>query len=467
MSEWKTQTCPPDTHMLVSLRQNGAMTAAKALAEIIDNSFDSGATRVEIDRNGDESLVIADNGAGCEDVSNMVRMGAHYRRGSSTALGRYGIGLKESSVWLCARMNILTSTGTTASKAVVDWDYCIDSKSWDYKVMPVPASSRGTEIEFLRLLPNRLKQWRLCLERVQELFTPGLLLGKQILVNGQPLEPCATPILEHRIEASGKYDGREWELVAGVIPRGAYTKNGYSIHYQHRVIASEITQYGFGQYSCGRIYAQVTLYDGETNWGLSKLKDGIDELEPFLDSLMPYVRPLLEQAKSEEDTLELSSLSGELEAILNASLTKGKEKRKTNPSQDNDGAEPKNTGRKRRLADKVDLEESGEVSPRLRKAELIKIAWDCGQPDLVGKCDGGRVVTVHFNPDHDAIKSLRQNLPALRNVAIMLLGGYMLTQEDGHPLLTAITLQTDGRDQTYDKFLKNVSYWMGQMKEVA
>jgi K+-sensing histidine kinase KdpD len=106
--EYQDQEAPPSTAILTATRSDSNMYLWKALAEIIDNAFDHRATEVIIQSSDDSTtLTIEDNGDGCSDANRMVQLGSHFRNvKSGNAIGRYGIGLKEASVWLCDRMDI-------------------------------------------------------------------------------------------------------------------------------------------------------------------------------------------------------------------------------------------------------------------------------------------------------------------------------------------------------------------------
>lgn len=459
MNEWDSINCAPDTHMLVSLRQNTSFTAWKALAEIIDNSFDSGATRVEVERVGTDTLIVTDNGRGCSDVSHMLRLGAHFRSvAGGMSLGRYGIGLKESSVWLCSKMKILTDTGNLAWEAIADWDGMIESKQWDCAVRKITPTNKGTAIYFENLHKDRLRQWGVCQRRVQELFTPGLLLGKQILWDGEPLPPCETPILENRIDVDGEYEGKEYELIAGIIPKGSRIKNGYQINYHHRVIASEITQYGFGEYSAARVFVQVSLFDAEEKWSLSRFKDGIDELETFLEHIKTHIMPILERAKEDAEHVELASMASEIERQLNEGLLGVKEKRPNKPNAESpEQGDP--TGRKRRRASIIDITEAGSVTNKSLKIERFKLFFDWNRHGEIGKCDGGKIINIHINPEHPLIKRTASNPLVIHQVAVSLLAGYLMSEPNGQEAWP-FAVSCDGT--AYEKYIKNLSHWLMQ-----
>lgn len=72
---------PPDPHILASFA-NANLPWWKALAELVDNSLDAGASRVVIDITN-RVLTVSDDGLGCEDITAVFKLGEHKRRRSS------------------------------------------------------------------------------------------------------------------------------------------------------------------------------------------------------------------------------------------------------------------------------------------------------------------------------------------------------------------------------------------------
>lgn len=103
-------------NFIVATRDSGYKSTAAALAEIVDNSIESGATRVQIQirKNGnieDEyELSITDNGSGMEksELGLALQFGGSTRFNSRSQLGRYGMGLPNSSLSQCKRVEVFT-----------------------------------------------------------------------------------------------------------------------------------------------------------------------------------------------------------------------------------------------------------------------------------------------------------------------------------------------------------------------
>ena len=67
--------CAPKTHMMRSvMSQNHPWW--KALAELVDNSFDAGATAITIECDNN-TVSVSDNGCGVADISALLTLGKH------------------------------------------------------------------------------------------------------------------------------------------------------------------------------------------------------------------------------------------------------------------------------------------------------------------------------------------------------------------------------------------------------
>ena len=88
----------PKTEILTALSQQNLKWEI-VLAELVDNSLDAGASRVDIRLGPGKSLSIKDDGVGCKDIAVMVRPGDRQVH-ETTSLGRYGIGLKDAALFL-------------------------------------------------------------------------------------------------------------------------------------------------------------------------------------------------------------------------------------------------------------------------------------------------------------------------------------------------------------------------------
>lgn len=112
---------PP--HLVIqAMRDNGYKNAAYALAELIDNAIQAGASQVELlcgerkqqieqrKRPRIEQIAVLDNGCGMD--AKILRLALQFGNGTyldenkHTGIGRFGMGLPSSSISQCQRINV-------------------------------------------------------------------------------------------------------------------------------------------------------------------------------------------------------------------------------------------------------------------------------------------------------------------------------------------------------------------------
>ena len=122
------QTNPHDivpAHLAVqAMRDNGYKNAAYAIAELMDNSIQAGATQVELlcgeknqlvgsrIRSRIHQIAVLDNGSGMDAVVLRLALqfgnGTHLEEEKHTGIGRFGMGLPSSSVSQCQKVEVWT-----------------------------------------------------------------------------------------------------------------------------------------------------------------------------------------------------------------------------------------------------------------------------------------------------------------------------------------------------------------------
>ena len=122
-------------NFIMATRDSGYKSTASALAEIVDNSIEAGATlvHIQIQRNireteDDYELRITDNGTGMEpeELSLALQFGGSTRFNSRSQLGRYGMGLPNSSLSQCKRVEVITWKNQEVYSNYLDVDEIVD-----------------------------------------------------------------------------------------------------------------------------------------------------------------------------------------------------------------------------------------------------------------------------------------------------------------------------------------------------
>jgi len=128
---------PSAKRLIKSLRDMGYDFPA-AVADLIDNSIEAGASRVAIDIRfeGDNSRVrIADDGRGmdAEQLREAMRYGSE-RDYDEDALGKFGLGLKTASMSQCRRLSVASRPSTDGSDIAAycwDLDHIEQQNKWE------------------------------------------------------------------------------------------------------------------------------------------------------------------------------------------------------------------------------------------------------------------------------------------------------------------------------------------------
>ena len=103
------------SHFAESTRDSGYKSTASAVAELVDNGFQAGARRVQIfvktnGRQGgpDVSVAVLDDGSGMSEATlrHALQFGGSSRHGDRSGIGRYGMGLPNSSFSQARRVTV-------------------------------------------------------------------------------------------------------------------------------------------------------------------------------------------------------------------------------------------------------------------------------------------------------------------------------------------------------------------------
>lgn len=416
----------PKLHLWES-RRNDRLGWHDCIAELIDNSFDAGATRAVIEWR-DGKFAIEDDGKGMPDISAAVQFGSHCKHGSE-GVGMYGIGVKDAWAWLSHTIDIRTTRGGKTSTVKVCQSNLIQQDGrWiapDPTVRDALPGEVGTRIAFGPLFPNRSKPQRETFDRLSETFMPAMLSGKQIVYvvanRRVPLVPYRMPAMQEAIEESFSVDGKSVSIRIGIAQEGEYIgAPGFLIAYRHRVIKR--SDIGTKHYNAGRMVGIVTL---GTGWGLTPHKTDLSEQNDALeDAIFERIEPMLQREDAMSQAVESNAIRLEIETMVNESVREinAKEKRPNKGTGKKGTVVPQATGRKRRNASMFDELQRGSVETKAKRKRGFCVKWCNMGTDLLGQCfaDTG---TVQLNLDNPFVKSMKQagNKAALFAIAVGLL----------------------------------------------
>lgn len=193
-------------------RDSGYKNTASAVAELIDNSFEAHASEIEVlivelNRNGKRQLQLAviDNGSGMTPsvLRLALQFGGSTRFNSRDGVGRYGMGLPNSSLSQARRVDVYSWTRTDA----VWWSHLdVDEiASGAVKDVPKPARTRIKAVDNLPVSQSgTIVLWSKCdrlnHKKVKTLvaklhaelgktFRKQLYGNKTIKINGELVQP--------------------------------------------------------------------------------------------------------------------------------------------------------------------------------------------------------------------------------------------------------------------------------------
>lgn len=144
---------PSAKRLIGSLRDLG-YDFSQAVADIIDNSIEAEATKIEIDIifDGDNTKVrIVDNGNGMSmtELLEAMRFGSDSDY-SMESLGKFGLGLKTASLSQCEILTVISRNNVETAFNALSWDLDHINKTDKWELI------RPTNFEIERLLDNKL-----------------------------------------------------------------------------------------------------------------------------------------------------------------------------------------------------------------------------------------------------------------------------------------------------------------------
>lgn len=134
-------TLPPIPKRLIEGLRDTGYDFNTALADIMDNSVDAGATNIDIaidmDVDGEIVVSVADDGCGMnrDALLNAMTYGADVGKKAPNRLGKFGLGLKTASTAFCRKLSVISRDhGGDALKATWDLDYVDKVNQWELLV---------------------------------------------------------------------------------------------------------------------------------------------------------------------------------------------------------------------------------------------------------------------------------------------------------------------------------------------
>jgi hypothetical protein len=346
----------------------------KCFKELIDNSLDQNASQIVIridSRRKNLSVIIEDNGGGCDDICRMVSPGVHHRT-STTVAGQYGIGFTAAACWITqvGTATINTVKAGVRRQATINYKQMMEDGDTSFEVQPLAiASATGMKIHFPKC-GKQLNDVNRLLDELSFFYAMRLQEGIRIetVYNGEirVLKPNLGPKLRDSVKVTGELHGKPFSGWFGIICDGERaTRHGMSVFWGHRLM--QTTGDCCGEFNTARVYGVLNL---GIEFQPNPLKDGLadeEEWNELMESVHQQIRPVLEQADAEAEDFEWSSLCSDIEMGMNDAV---KGRRESRDDGDDGAVEPANSGKRHRKFSKT---QSGEAAEALSKAGRWKI----------------------------------------------------------------------------------------------
>lgn len=400
-------------------------TVHGALCELIDNSMDAGAQRIDVFNHGfGEPLIVSDNGNGKKDLSVFVQPGAHDRT-SETRSGVWGRGGKKAALFLGQMDSTYGVDSVCEGRRYTlanEWRVMEELNEWTVRFSKEGRPSTlpsGTRVSISPM--SKQPRWRTLRDQLAFTYFPALRAGREIVldVSGSkgPVLPWTPPPIVDDVSCELVVNGRRATLRAGIIAEGyPGTSLGTVLVHGIRVLRAK-TSIGYGDMSSTRVFSVVEIHGDE--WTRGTTKDGIDDLQFDELSLAvePLLRPLLEKAMKAESQFVTNSMLVDVAAKVNASLD-AKAKRRS-PSK-GDGTHSRGTGdRKHRDAKK---KQDGHTMRHARPCS-IRVAVDhLGDEEGIGTVSANNHITL--NLDEPSVRLVTRESPDARAVMFLVAGLY-------------------------------------------
>ena len=422
----------PKTHGL-DAKKNANLGWVNALSELIDNSFDAGATHVSIKvlpkTNKNEGQVsVTDNGIGISDFNVVLAEGASVpHKKLPKGLGRYGVGLKDAVTWLWGTTTIKTNSGNGDKFIRIDWDKLMKGASWKLDCHSYINQSdetermTGTSIE-CNYIQQRWKNTENVIEQLSYMFSPAIMQGKQIELSVKdkvyPIKlfkiPDMTNVIQKTVQVS---HGKSYQITAGVVAENEINNRpGHTIAYKHRVIVA--SKEGCGDFNTSRFFSMVYLIG---NWNLSRNKTSLSHtMEALNNSLYETCKDILGIASSAGKSYENLALQKSISDKLSKILGEGTATRKR-ANRKKGNINPVGIGRIVKQAEIIRAGVGKIKGPCSGKVIVNLDAFD----DLtsIGNCHPGKngSFVIDLNTNNVFVNAFQKNEQVIEMLALMIL----------------------------------------------
>ena len=445
-----TASAAPDAHILDSYRNSGA-TLPDCICELIDNSFDAGAIKVEITMSSDQ-ITVKDNGLGTPHIEDMVKLGGH-RASSTTSVGKYGVGGKGTAITIGERYQVRSVFNGVSRFVDIMWKN-LANNGWEFEIETGETKDKcGTTVSILKPVISSVLP-KPTTDRISRDFQPALTSGRSVTINGKKVVPVVFPKFKelHTAEGEDVFDDclLKYKVEFGEMLE-VYKGEPFLISYGHRIMFD--TSEPCGELSpTSRFRARVML--SGKGWGLLKHKDGLRECEStrwLYKQLNQDCHEVMKRLHDSGENVEMKEAEHILESII--ADIHGQARRPGKPEQPTD-----KTGRKRPRKIKEAEVTGGFGIVRQRRergaeARGVNIRRDEVQPeDSLGKIQSNKThITMILNKNHPTVIGAKPD--TILTLALSLYAAHLISDPDRQLKLPGLDEEKPNFGQIYGAML--------------
>lgn len=433
---------PNAARLMSSLRSTG-YDSYSAIEDIIDNSIDAGATRinVRVAHEKKELLIeILDNGSGMSDsvLDEALKLGSNYEKDTHSDLGKFGMGLVTASISMAKKLEVITcAEDGKCFYAAQDLDEIESSNSFSKEQREATKDESKTLLDFTegdtgtmvriskvdRLSDQNISQFAAKLGKdIARIFRKFIEAGLIIELNDKKIgsaDPLWRSDKETRIWSDEEYlipgSKEKVRAVMAILPpgdsslqkeRGFNIKNqGFYVLRNNREIASGISLDVFKKHNdFNRLRIELS-FDASLDdvLGIRFSKDGVKPNQAVTDMLVQElggqitsIRRLAKEAQKADQEKELDH-KGAAEVIAKKGrllITPDREKEKRSPRTSSDKRNSKSTGTTKERKNIRNVVISSTSNVRFETLSMGR------EGVLYSAYQEGKTVVVQYNADH-------------------------------------------------------------------
>lgn len=470
---------PPSTSMIDSIRNSSDLTLKKGLSELIDNSIDSGANKIEITVSEAGNIEVKDNGCGMnkDDLAKALIYGKSIKLSDRGKIGKYGVGFKHTTIRFSTKTIVKTKKdGFPTIHAIINWNDIRDSNEWNFpfkRSEGISKAKSGTSIKLLNGSNISARVLSQTMRLINESYHYAIKNGVRIYYNGERLTAKPEPTMMKKSLKSwtSEWKERNYTLSVGIIEStikgGLPVKrfHGLTVLCSSKVIIGADVERGFRDMFEPNVRIFLELdQSGKKEWTLSTHKDDVLELDEFLESIFTgKILPILKEAEKASEELALSSVQDVLNDKLSGLFGGKKILEKRNVTQkdlNNKGAEPKDTGVKREQAEKIDPLLPGSVKSDGMRGLKVFIS-NLGEQYEMVTVQGVRVFTIRLNTHYEQMSKVVHNsaksTDAILSIVLMAAASYVAQKK---PERYMNMLEGMGEPTEHEVVMKLFTTWM-------